>query len=509
MILETSRLRIIPLTIEQFVLLLSGRNKVEEALGLVISGKYLDEYMQQAMGYLYQEGLKHKDNFVWYTSWQIILKAENKSIGSACFKKEPDENGCVEIGYGIDNDYRSCGYMTEAFCAMSNWAFSHREVKTVMAKTNKDNYASQKVLQKCGMILSGESDGLLIWIKDNISNLTGNKNNNTMAQQNDLRVISVRENPEYRDAATIYIQSKWPQVLPVIYENSINHSITSPSPLPQWYLLDKGGEIIGCAGLITNDFISRMDLYPWICAVFIEEAYRGNSYGSLILEKAKDDTRKAGFGSVYLCTDHIGYYEKYGFKYIGEGYHPWGGSSRIYECVLDGKLPLRIREEKEKDFPEIYGLIKTAFETADVKDGDEQDFAVGLRNSGNYIPRLALVAELDDKLIGHIMLTKTYIAQPDGTRLDALLLAPVSVLIEYRNKGVGSALINEGFRLAHEMGYKVVFLCGDPAYYNRFGFHPVANYGLRHNMPIPDQYIMACELENNALSGIDGVIDIC
>ena len=54
----------------------------------------------------------------------------------------------------------------------------------------------------------------------------------------------------------------------------------------------------------------------------------------LLIEKAKEDTRKAGFSRMYLSTEHVGYYEKYGFRYIGQGYHPWGENSRIYEIEV-------------------------------------------------------------------------------------------------------------------------------------------------------------------------------
>jgi N-acetylglutamate synthase-like GNAT family acetyltransferase len=149
-----------------------------------------------------------------------------------------------------------------------------------------------------------------------------------------MKIISIRENPEYKDRAISYFQSKWPTVLPVIYEDCINHSIGSMNPLPQWYLLEEGSTIIGCAGLITNDFISRMDLYPWICAIYIEKNHRGNNYGSLLIDKAKEDAKDANFKYLYLSTDHVGYYEKFGFEYIGQGYHPWGDESRIYQFQL-------------------------------------------------------------------------------------------------------------------------------------------------------------------------------
>ncbi|MEG2017779.1 MAG: GNAT family N-acetyltransferase [Clostridium sp.] len=150
-----------------------------------------------------------------------------------------------------------------------------------------------------------------------------------------MNIVSVRKQPEYARDAIKYFQDKWAsEESRMIYEDCIMNCITSESPLPQWYLLYDKDEIIGCAGLITNDFISRMDLYPWICALYIEEKNRGNSYGRLLLEQAKQDSKKAGFKSVYLCTDHVGYYEQYGFKYLAQGYHPWGEESRIYETKL-------------------------------------------------------------------------------------------------------------------------------------------------------------------------------
>lgn len=149
-----------------------------------------------------------------------------------------------------------------------------------------------------------------------------------------MKIISVREYPTYKDRAIAYFQEKWPSVSPNIYEDCITHSINARDNLPQWYLLEKEDEIIGCAGLITNDFISRGDLYPWICAVFIDEKQRGNAYSTLLIDKAKSDTKKFGYEYLYLSTSHIGFYEKYNFNYIGQGYHPWGEESRIYEIKV-------------------------------------------------------------------------------------------------------------------------------------------------------------------------------
>ncbi|MEL7564240.1 MAG: N-acetyltransferase [Dehalobacterium sp.] len=165
-----------------------------------------------------------------------------------------------------------------------------------------------------------------------------------------------------------------------------------------------------------------------------------------------------------------------------------------------------IRRETSDEFSKIYDLVKIAFQTAKVLDGDEQDFVNQLRASDNYIPELALVAEKNGELIGHIMLTKTYIAN-DDSKFVTLLLAPISVALEFRNQGVGSSLIKESFKLAKEMGYTSVVLVGDPAYYHRFGLKASVSFGIRNKNDIPDEYVMACELVSDALSGISGTID--
>lgn len=169
-----------------------------------------------------------------------------------------------------------------------------------------------------------------------------------------------------------------------------------------------------------------------------------------------------------------------------------------------------IRKEEEKDYQEVYDLVKKAFETAEVSDGDEQDYAAQLRFSENFIPDLSLVAEYKGQLIGQIMFTKTNIVQNAKVVSEALLLSPLSVLIEYRKMRVGSALIQEGFKLARKLGFSIVFVCGDPDYYSRFGFKTISHYDIRPiNDFIPIKYIMVSELFPKALDRVSGVIDVC
>lgn len=164
LMLETERLRIIPLTPVQFSLFLNGINFIEDSFGLAASKEILDKHTQKAMNLQYQLAAEHPDDFLRLTSWQIILKSENRIIGSACFKNLPDADGNVEIGYGIYSaPYRNQGYMTEALKALCKWAFTLEGVKAVIAETEKNNVASQSVLMKNGMEVYKKSEEGIWW----------------------------------------------------------------------------------------------------------------------------------------------------------------------------------------------------------------------------------------------------------------------------------------------------------------------------------------------------------
>ena len=84
-----------------------------------------------------------------------LKDSANEIIGSLSFKGI-SENGIVEIGYGINDGYENKGYTTEAVGAVVKWASEQFNVKQIEAEAEEDNYASIRVLEKCGFVPNGK-----------------------------------------------------------------------------------------------------------------------------------------------------------------------------------------------------------------------------------------------------------------------------------------------------------------------------------------------------------------
>lgn len=161
---------------------------------------------------------------------------------------------------------------------------------------------------------------------------------------------------------------------------------------------------------------------------------------------------------------------------------------------------LTIRQENKNDYEEVYNVIKTAFETAEHSDGNEQDLVVALRKSDNFIPELSLVAVIDNKIVGYILFTKIKIGKQEE-----LALAPLGVLPEYQKQGIGRTLIQEGNKKAKELGYHYSVVLGSDKYYPKFGYVSAKEYGIVAPFDVPDENFMAIKLNDTDIE-IKGIV---
>ncbi|MGY5353611.1 GNAT family N-acetyltransferase [Wenyingzhuangia sp. IMCC45467] len=169
-------------------------------------------------------------------------------------------------------------------------------------------------------------------------------------------------------------------------------------------------------------------------------------------------------------------------------------------------MKLTIRKENPEDFKTVFNLIEKAFENEQMSDHKEQFLVERLRKSNAFVPELSMVAEIENKIVGHILLTKLKIKNKSN-EFDSLALAPVSVLPGFQGKGIGGKLIVESQKRAKELGHKSIVLLGHENYYPRFGYKQADKYGIELPFDVPKENCMVMELIENGLNGVNGMVE--
>ena len=126
--------------------------------------------------------------------------------------------------------------------------------------------------------------------------------------------ISLRERPDLEDRAAEWFHSKW-GVPKDAYLSCMDEYLSGRTEFG-WYLCLDGDRIVGGLGVIENDFHDRKDLSPNVCAVYTEPDHRCRGIAGTLLSMAVEDLRVRGVSPVYLVTDHIGFYERYGWEFL-------------------------------------------------------------------------------------------------------------------------------------------------------------------------------------------------
>ena len=274
------------------------------------------------------------------------------------------------------------------------------------------------------------------------------------------------------------------------------------------YLLMDGEKLVSFATLAGQDAVRDEALTPWIGFVFTQPEYRGHHYAGRILAHAEAEAARCGYEKIYIGTDHINLYEKYGYRYQENRIDCWGNDQQVlYKDLRKGR---NVRTMEDKYLIPALDLVETVFtKHSDAEEGKlVRSLVEEIRSKRFYLPQLEMImTDEEDALIGYAMFARFHL---DGKyENELLLLSPVAVKTELQRQHISKELIEEGFRRATAMGYKAVIVEGNPMNYRSRGFVTSAPFGITAHasvgLPAPE-CLMVKELIPGGLEGIHGQV---
>jgi predicted N-acetyltransferase YhbS len=158
---------------------------------------------------------------------------------------------------------------------------------------------------------------------------------------------------------------------------------------------------------------------------------------------------------------------------------------------------ITLRQERPADVEAREALLDQAFGETRARKTSQR-----LREGRLPAEGLSLIAADAKRVIGTARLWDIVC----GTGQPALLLGPVAVTADCRNRGIGAALVRRALREARRFGHGAVILVGDAPYYSRFGFAGEKAAGLKLPGPFERHRLLALELVPGALDGAGGLL---
>lgn len=164
-----------------------------------------------------------------------------------------------------------------------------------------------------------------------------------------------------------------------------------------------------------------------------------------------------------------------------------------------------IRQETTEDHQKVFQLLEEAFKDQEFSDHSEHDLVQRLRSDVRFVPELSMVAEMNNKLAGYILLTEIFIAGPESSH-KSLALAPLAVSTPFQRKGIGSELMLHAHEKARALGYTSIVVIGHEDYYPKFGYEPAHEFKITFPFKVPERNAFVLELEKDALLGVEGKV---
>lgn len=159
---------------------------------------------------------------------------------------------------------------------------------------------------------------------------------------------------------------------------------------------------------------------------------------------------------------------------------------------------MQIRVAQDSDRAALTELHHAAF---GVEGPAVAELALALLDDPSAQPLIALVAIINDALIGSIMFSAAHIPEVPNTA--AALLSPLAVAPAQQRQGIGKRLIEQGLDRLRQAGVELVFVLGNPRYYSRHGFSAQHAISAPYSLRYPGTW-MALALKSISLDTVRG-----
>lgn len=160
--IHTERLILIPVTYPITSDLALGNTRKLEELGLLTNGRWPRTDTLDILPFVNQ-AFEVNPEATGFEFWMMVLRDSMTIIGDIGFHGIPDDQGTVEIGYGLIEEEQRKGYGFEALQAMIDWATSQEQVTAVRADCLSTNVPSIRILEKAGLKRTHRDRNMIYW----------------------------------------------------------------------------------------------------------------------------------------------------------------------------------------------------------------------------------------------------------------------------------------------------------------------------------------------------------
>ena len=140
---------------------------------------------------------------------------------------------------------------------------------------------------------------------------------------NMLKIYNIKEKQEFLREVAELTQKEWGSKTNSgeEFEEKINKKTSKiinnfDNPLYCKLILLDNNILIGFISIFPTDGDERKDLSPWYATMYVKEEFRGKGYSKILNNAILEEAKNRRFKKLYLKTDLINYYEKFGAVFL-------------------------------------------------------------------------------------------------------------------------------------------------------------------------------------------------